>query len=400
MLRLLFMFFIFTSITFSATVEVKEWKKGMTLSSYLTSNNLPLSLIDKLSKEDKTSLSKMDRTQNFYELRENGILQQALIHINDELQIQLTKSKTYNIKIIPIVYENKEFIATIKIEKNIPLDIKKNIGYERLANRVAIALKGVLDTTNLKKGEEVSLLYTQKIRLGKPFLDPQIKAISYKPFKGKEIFIYVDSNGYGHKEPFIKEPYKAKQKKKFLESKIITPFTMPLKEIKVSSSFSKKRWHPILKEYKPHHGTDFSAKYGTPIYAIRSGKVIFAGINGGYGKVVKIRHTKGYTSFYAHQSKIKVKSGQNVAKGEVIGYIGSTGRSTGPHLHLGLMKNDVWLDPMSLLGKKEKISYYVTKDIWVTKYKKIVIKGAIKAQKKLKYAKKNINSNYIWKGKL
>jgi hypothetical protein len=157
-----------------------------------------------------------------------------------------------------------------------------------------------------------------------------------------------------------------------------------------------------LHRYRPHHGTDFGARRGTPLLAVNDGKVIFAGWMGGYGKVVKIKHAGGYISLYAHQSRIRVKRGQRVKKGQIIGYVGSTGRSTGPHLHFGLMKNGRWIDPMKVLRKKsigrgsvlKKFTKY--EDVKTTKYKKVEIKDAQKNKKRLDAYLIDNAPSYIW----
>jgi murein DD-endopeptidase MepM/ murein hydrolase activator NlpD len=143
---------------------------------------------------------------------------------------------------------------------------------------------------------------------------------------------------------------------------------MPLRHVRITSHFSHRRYHPILKRYRPHHGTDFGARRGTPLLAVNSGKVSFAGRMGGYGKVVKIKHGSGYESLYAHQSRIRVKRGQRVKKGQIIGYVGSTGRSTGPHLHFGLMRYGKWVNPMKVLRKKSIKDTMLKK---FTKYKDV-----------------------------
>ena len=108
----------------------------------------------------------------------------------------------------------------------------------------------------------------------------------------------------------------------------------PLSYRRISSFFSKRRKHPILKIYRPHHGIDYAAPTGTPVSAIGSGVVSFRGWSGGYGNVVRIRHPNGYESVYGHLSKFgKINKGTKVNKGQVIGYVGTTGVSTGPHLH-------------------------------------------------------------------
>ncbi len=114
-------------------------------------------------------------------------------------------------------------------------------------------------------------------------------------------------------------------KKAFLHSPL--KFAAP-----ITSHFSLHRFHPILKEYRPHLGIDYGAPTGTPVQTIGDGKVIFAGMKGGDGNLVKIQHTNGYTTYYMHLSKILVRNGERVEQGQRIGLVGMTGLATGPHL--------------------------------------------------------------------
>lgn len=118
----------------------------------------------------------------------------------------------------------------------------------------------------------------------------------------------------------------------------------PLAFSRVTSGFAM-RVHPISGQWKQHKGIDFAAPTGTPIRSTGDGTVEFAGNAGGYGNVVVIRHGSLYTTAYAHMSRIATRHGERVAQGEVIGYVGSTGWSTGPHLHYEFRVNNIALDP-------------------------------------------------------
>ncbi len=114
------------------------------------------------------------------------------------------------------------------------------------------------------------------------------------------------------------------------------------------------RYHPILKYWRMHNGNDWGASTGTPIYAAADGKVLKAGVNGGFGNFVLIGHGsiidgKYVTTGYAHQSRIAVRVGQTVKRGQVIGYVGSTGLSTTPHLHFEVRLDGVPKNPMNYL---------------------------------------------------
>lgn len=117
---------------------------------------------------------------------------------------------------------------------------------------------------------------------------------------------------------------------------------------RITSPFGN-RYHPILHKYLMHTGIDLGASYGTPIKAAESGTVILAGWVSGYGNTVVIDHGDGVSTLYGHQSKIAVKSGDPVAKGQVIGYVGSTGNSTGPHLHFEVRVSGKVQNPLNYL---------------------------------------------------
>jgi murein DD-endopeptidase MepM/ murein hydrolase activator NlpD len=122
----------------------------------------------------------------------------------------------------------------------------------------------------------------------------------------------------------------------------------PVANAKRLSSGFGMRFHPILGYSRMHAGVDFSASTGTPIYAVTDGSVAFAGRHGGHGNFVQLRHSGGIGTGYAHMSSIAVYAGQRVRRGQVIGYVGSTGLSTGPHLHYEVYRNGQTVNPMSV----------------------------------------------------
>ncbi|MGA9484862.1 MAG: peptidoglycan DD-metalloendopeptidase family protein [Candidatus Acidiferrales bacterium] len=126
-------------------------------------------------------------------------------------------------------------------------------------------------------------------------------------------------------------------KKEFLHS--------PLKFAAViTSHFSEHRFHPILKEYRPHLGIDYAAPTGTPVQTIGDGRVIFAGMKGGAGNLIEVQHSNGYTTYYMHLSRVLVRSGQRVEQGQRIGLVGMTGLATGPHLDFRIERGKQFLN--------------------------------------------------------
>jgi murein DD-endopeptidase MepM/ murein hydrolase activator NlpD len=128
----------------------------------------------------------------------------------------------------------------------------------------------------------------------------------------------------------------------------------PVEFSRISSGFSM-RFHPILKKWRSHLGTDFAASTGTPARTIGDGVVSFAGVQNGFGNVVFIQHANQHETVYAHLSKINVKKGQRVDQGQTIGLVGMTGWATGPHLHFEVRVNGVQEDPMKIAKKSVTI---------------------------------------------
>ena len=137
--------------------------------------------------------------------------------------------------------------------------------------------------------------------------------------------------------PAYYTPEGKSMKKAFLHS--------PLKFAAViTSHFSEHRFHPILKEYRPHLGIDYAAPTGTPVQTIGDGRVIFAGRKGGAGNLIEIQHNNGYTTYYMHLSRVLVRSGQRVEQGQRIGLVGMTGLATGPHLDFRIQRGKEFLN--------------------------------------------------------
>lgn len=124
----------------------------------------------------------------------------------------------------------------------------------------------------------------------------------------------------------------------------------PVEYTKISSTFSYRRFHPILRRRRPHLGVDFAAPRGTPVHAAADGKIVEAGWEGGLGRSVRVDHADGYRTTYGHLSRIagSLRAGRPVRRGQVIGYVGSTGLSTGNHLHYEVERDGQHVDPLAL----------------------------------------------------
>jgi murein DD-endopeptidase MepM/ murein hydrolase activator NlpD len=124
----------------------------------------------------------------------------------------------------------------------------------------------------------------------------------------------------------------------------------PLKFTRVTSGFSRRRFHPVLNVFRPHHGIDYGAPTGTPVMTTADGVVVEARYKGGEGNFVRIRHSSTYETYYLHLSRFgkNIKRGTKVTQGDVIGYVGSTGLATGPHLDYRVTEHGHWLNPLNL----------------------------------------------------
>lgn len=354
MLRIFILFlFLFTTI-FASKVEPFRWSLGVSYLMFLEQNKLPVQkLYYDLDKDDQKLLEEVRAGTNCQKVvSDKGEFLQALIPMNDELQVHLYKQNDdYVFEIIPIISDIKREAFVLKITHSPYLDIIRETGSKKLAQIFVANYKYSLNfKRDLRKGDTLIMMYDQKYRLGKPFSMPILKAAMIE-MQGKKHYIYHNPkddryyNTKGHEiEGFL--------------------LARPVKNARISSYFSKRRFHPILKKYRAHLGVDYAARRGTPIVAAGSGRVIFKGRTRGYGNLIKIRHTDGYVTLYSHMKSFRrgIKKGSYVKKGHTIGYIGSTGLSTGPHLHFGLYKHGRAINPLrvvqvttkKLRGKKKK----------------------------------------------
>lgn len=204
-----------------------------------------------------------------------------------------------------------------------------------LAMTMANIYAWTIDFYRLQKGDKFEVLYEEEYINDVPVGTGRILA-SHFNHKGKDRGAYLfekdgDSNYYGEDG--------SSMKKAFLKA--------PVKYSRISSRYSGKRFHPVLKRYKSHLGTDYAAPQGTPIHAVGDGVVINSSYTGGNGNYVKIRHNSTYETQYLHMSKRACKEGERVTQGQVIGYVGSTGLATGPHVCFRFWKNGQQVDHLS-----------------------------------------------------
>ncbi len=350
------------TLHFASTLQEEVWWKGETLLTFFEKNLISKDVYFNLSKTDKELCSEIYAGVLFQKMIDNeGNLEQALIPISEEMQIHVFKdeNKKFTLDIIPIEYQETTQSITIPIKNSPYQDIVETTGNKALANEFIIAFKKSVNFKRLRKDDLVSIVFKQKIRMGKYFGTPEILGASVQI--RKKIY-YIFQN------PDDKRYYNDK-------AKSLTSFLLrlPLRYTRISSKFTLKRYHPILKKYRTHLGVDFAAPTGRRVNATADGKIIHKGRKGGYGKTVMIRHKNGLKSLYAHLNSYnsKIRVGSYVKQGHFIGRVGSTGRSTGPHLHFGLYKNGRAVNPLKVIsvtktkltGKKRKDFLKVVKKV-------------------------------------
>ena len=209
-----------------------------------------------------------------------------------------------------------------------------------LAVRMAEILSGEIDFNNdLRRGDRFDVLFEKVYReeqfssygevLAAEFVNDgrEVRAFRFH-VPGESEAQYFDAEGRSLKRLFLRSPFRF--------------------EPRITSRFSYRRLHPILGGRRPHLGVDYGAPTGTPVIAVATGTVVSAGRSGGSGNMVRLRHTNGYETYYLHLSAFApgIRRGTRVTQGQVIGRVGSTGLSTGPHLDYRIRKNGTFVNPL------------------------------------------------------
>lgn len=199
----------------------------------------------------------------------------------------------------------------------------KKIRPELIVNFAEIFAWQIDFLTESRKGDTYKLIWDEYAADNGMVFNGQIRAAQYTT-RGQTHTAFLFTNGAGQSDYFT--PQGKSLRSAFLRA--------PLQFRRISSYFSRKRFHPILKYFRPHLGIDYSAPLGTPVSAIGDGTIILAKYNGGFGNLVQIRHPNSYVSYYGHLLRFAkgVRTRTHARQGQIIGYVGSTGLSTGPHL--------------------------------------------------------------------
>ena len=223
-----------------------------------------------------------------------------------------------------------------------------------LANDLSEIYAWSIDFFGIQKGDKFTIVYdelkvdSQRVGIGTIYTTLFTNAgndfYAFR-FLQDSVYTYFDEEGNSLRKTFLKAP---------------------LKYSRISSRFSNSRYHPVLKIRRPHHGVDYAAPTGTPVYTIGDGRVIKKGWDHGGGNFIKIKHNSVYTTTYMHLSKFAsgIKVGDYVHQSQIVGYVGSTGLATGPHLDFRVYQNGHAIDPLKMKAppaepvKEENIENY------------------------------------------
>lgn len=258
----------------------------------------------------------------------------------EELKATRTEDGSFTVKLFPKTVERHIERATGTIHSSLFID-GKNAGLSdniimQLANIFAWDIDVAL---SLHEGDKFSVIY-EDLYIDNTMTGPgnilaaeiisrgrAIKAVRYQNAEGKAS--YYTAEGDNMRKAFLRTP---------------------IDFARISSRFNLKRKHPVLNRIRAHKGVDYAASRGTPIKAAGEGKVIFRGRKGGYGNVIILQHGQKYSTLYAHMSKFRkgLRTGSRVNQGDIIGYVGSTGLASGPHLHYEFRINGVHRNPLTV----------------------------------------------------
>ena len=261
--------------------------------------------------------------------------------LGKEVTLTLNDDGSFTAKVYEPKIIEKDKVVTGKISSCFSVEAKKlGIPNDVIDQFVDLFAGKVSFRSSLRRGDVFSIKYSEKRTDDGMFLSAgSIKAASIIN-QGKFLSL-VGYKGKSGKMSYFNE--KGETAGNYM-------LRYPVKFSRISSVFSDGRLHPILKTKRPHNGVDFAAPTGTPVRSVADGRVVFAGWNGGAGKMIKIQHSSKYKTAYMHLSKIgsNIKVGKYVSRGDYIGDVGSTGLSTGPHLHYSFYINDRYVDPLKI----------------------------------------------------
>jgi murein DD-endopeptidase MepM/ murein hydrolase activator NlpD len=286
------------------------------------------------------------RTSLFLDKRDRT-LRQLSVDLDDEtMLVAMRRGSTVVADRVPIPYQSRIKVAGGEIHTTLYLAAMKAQVPEATVAEIAEILGWELDFGTLRRGATFRVAYEEIVRLDTGARKRgRVLAVDVTDLsRTYEAYWFAKANG-GEGAYYARDG-------RPLGGMFLR---YPVAYTRISSFFSDARFHPIKKRNVPHYGVDFAAPTGSPVVASGDGTVVVASWQGGNGRLIKIRHDKTYESAYAHLSRIAagIVPGAKVRQGQVIGYVGSSGLATGPHLHYAVYRDGRYVDPLKVqLGRK------------------------------------------------
>jgi murein DD-endopeptidase MepM/ murein hydrolase activator NlpD len=328
----------------SLKIERGQVKRNQFLSDILLSHDVDYAVIDRLARESKPvfDVRKIRAGKSYAVIKTNDSISQALYFVYEESPTDY------------IVYGLRDSIFVHRGEKPVEIRLRSAAGTiesslwetmvaagtdPNLANELSEIFAWTIDFFGIQAGDYYKVLYEELLVEGKVIGIGKVRTGLFQHLGNTYYAFYFDD---GEKGDYYDDEG-GSMRRTFLKA--------PLRFRRISSGFSYSRMHPVLKIRRPHTGIDYAANAGTPVYAVGDGIVIKKGWDKkGGGNYVKIKHNGTYTTVYMHlQGFAKgLKTGKQLKQGEVIGYVGSTGIATGPHLDFRFYRNGKPIDPLKV----------------------------------------------------
>lgn len=317
---------------------------GDTLSAILNNNGLNAQEMNELLTDEQIEqhLSNIDIGQ-IIEIEKNsaGHFTGLTTRANDNVRINVNSTAFgFEVSAIDLPVERHQQVVSGEIEQSLYLTAEQADLKQSTIMKLANIFQWELDfARETRKGDKFSLVYDKLYREGEYIGDGDILAAEF--VRGGRAYSAV----YLTKEDGTSGYYSPEG-----ESKKRTFMRHPVDVVRITSKFNPNRIHPVLKTPRAHRGVDYGSPHGSPIYATADGTVEKSGPQGGYGNTVVLKHGQKFSTLYAHMSKISKNSvpGKRVKQGDVIGYVGRTGRVTGTHLHYEFRVNGEQIDPLKV----------------------------------------------------
>jgi murein DD-endopeptidase MepM/ murein hydrolase activator NlpD len=363
-------------------VEENSVERNQNLSDILLSRGVSPIAIDKIARNSNAvfDVRKMKVGNDYAVFYSKDSLREPLyfVYREDPVHYYLYELSGDSLKVKAEQYEmeSRRSVSSGVITSSLWKTLEENNLDPMMAIRLSEIYQWTIDFYGIQKGDWFKVIYDEDFVKGESIGTGKIHAALFSSgghdfyafyFEQEDGESYFDEKGQSLRKSFLKSPLKF--------------------AARISSRFSNSRMHPILRIRRPHHGVDYAAPTGTPVYSIGNGVVLTRAYQGGGGNFIKIRHNSVYTTTYMHLSKFAagIATGTRVKQGDLIGYVGSTGLSSGPHLDFRVFMNGIPVDPLKMksepaepVSEANRNKFNALRDSFIKELKKEVKTESVK----------------------